>query len=127
MSHQEKASWGRLAHHFTDQVYSRNRAAHVQRVAPWVGLIVMGLDELGVTKRRVPSRLQLFFEYEGQWYKVWFNHRACPRGGLVIVEVASDRSGAKEGKTISVLRSIEEARAFYNACREGRWPTGWRK
>lgn len=104
----------RLATHFVDYLYEEYRGSrHVRRVAAWVGLIVLGIERLAGHNWRIPRNRQLRFDCSGSSYKAKYNHRAGPRGGIDIVEVLQGR-GAREGRTVSSIRSLADAQRFYD-------------
>jgi hypothetical protein len=109
------ASAERLANYFVDYLYDNYRGSrHVRRVASWTGLLVLGIEHLGA-KARIPRTRQLVFAYKDRSFKLKYNHKAGPRGGIDVVEVLQGR-GMPEGSTMRSIRSLSEAERFYLDC-----------
>jgi hypothetical protein len=109
------ASAERLANYFVDYLYDDYRGSrHVRRVASWTGLLVLGIERLGV-QARVPRTRQLVFRYKNRAFKMKYNHKAGPRGGIDLIEVLPGR-GMPEGPTVRSIRSLSEAERFYLDC-----------
>jgi hypothetical protein len=110
----------RVASHFIDYLFDDYQGSrHVRRVAAWVGLLVLGIDNLARAKWKVPRQRQLEFSYRGARYKAKYNHKAGPRGGVDIVQVLPGR-GSPEGATVRSMRSLRDAERFYRDCGTGR-------
>lgn len=108
-------SASRIADHFTDYLFHgyTGDKRHVQRIASWLGLLILGLEKLGVAWR--PSReRQLIFEISGKRYKARYNHAIKPRGGIEFVEVAKAR-GAPDIAVRVTISSLDDAARFYDA------------
>jgi hypothetical protein len=109
------ASGSRIADHFVDYLFHgyTGNSRHVQQVASWLGLLILGLEKLNVAWR--PSRArQLIFEKGGKRYKARFNHRIRPRGGVEFVEVAK-APGSPDIAVRVQIASLNDAAAFYDA------------
>src|SRR6266446_3478096 len=113
MARLAQASAELLADHFVNYLFDEYHGSrHVRRVASWVGLIVLGIEKLK-GRRYIPRTRQLRFEYAGRSFKAKYNHKAGPRGGIAIVEIASGR-GSPEGQTVGSITNLEEAASFYD-------------
>ena len=85
---------------------------HVRRVASWVGLIALGINKLtGILF--VPRAHQLPFDYHGRSFKVEYNHKAGPFGGIDIVEIVAGKRSPEE-QTVYSIRNLADAAAFYD-------------
>jgi len=102
-----------MADAFVNYLYDNYRGArHVRRVAAWFGLIVMGIAKVK-EEWRIPSSRQLMFDTKGRRYKVKYNHRLKPRGGIEIVEISKDRRPTEIGRVASFTNLLEAAK-FYD-------------
>ena len=109
----EGASSERLLDHFANYLFDHfQRNRHVRRVAPWLGLIALGIERVSGTAWKVPRERQLRFEHDGRSFKVKFNHRAGPRGGIDIIEILPGR-GSMPGTTVVSITNLGEAEQFY--------------
>ena len=104
-----------LAEYYVQYLFEEYHGTrHVRRVASWVGFIVKGIERvIGPNFERRRSR-QIGFEYHERQFKVKYVHRtkACPRGGVQIVEVLPGR-GAPEGKVVVEIGSLADAERVY--------------
>ncbi len=108
----ESFSPERMADAFVNYLYDEYQGSrHVRRVASWLGLLVLGIDQVKETWW-IPRSRQLFFEVGGHRYKVKYNHALGGRGGIEIIEVGYGR-GAPEIGSIAAITSLEEAARFY--------------
>ncbi len=82
---------------------------HVRRVATWVGLILKGIERIAGGSLRRRGKGQVKFQYQERHFKVKFNHKAGPRGGLDILEIRGIRNGALAAR----ITSLEEAEGLY--------------
>jgi len=107
-------SASRLADHFSDYLFHQytGNARHVQRVATWLGFLILGIEKLNVAWRPVRKR-QLIFERKGKRYKARYNHRIKPRGGVEFVEVAKT-PGSPDIAVVVTIASIKDAADFYD-------------
>ena len=107
----------RLADHLVNYLFDNySGSRHVRRVASWVGLIVLAIDKI-TEERWIPRTRQLKFTFQGQTFKVKYNHSIGGRGGIQIVEVLSGR-GSPEGDIVIEVKSLSEAEKFYNDAEE---------
>lgn len=93
--------------------YSGN-ARHVYRVAPWLGLIALGIEKIK-DSWRIGSSRQLIFEKGKKRYKARYEHgikRGGQRGGIEIVEVAKS-PGSPDITIAKQIGSLAEAENFY--------------
>ena len=109
-----RSSASRLADHFVNYLFHEYQGdnRHVQQVASWLGLLLLGLEKLGVEWRPYRAR-QLIFEREGKRYKARYRHQIKPRGGIEFVEVAAER-GMPDVRVARTITSLEDAAAFYD-------------
>ena len=123
MAHLVGAPADRLATYFVDYLFTEyGGSRHVRRVAGWVGLIVLGIEQLAGATWSVPRRRQLVFDYRNSKYKVKYNHKAGRRGGIDIVEVLPGR-GAPEGRLLTRMQSLQDASQFFQDRLRGvAWP-----
>jgi hypothetical protein len=92
---------------------------HVRRIASWIGFVVKGIERVvGANFERRRSR-QMGFTYHGRQFKVRYVHRtrACPRGGVQIVEVLPGR-GAPQGDIVVEIGSLADAERVYQTLRQ---------
>ena len=108
-------SASRIADHFINYLFHdyTGDSRHVQRVASWLGLLVLGLEKLKVDWRPSRSR-QLIFERRGKRYKARYNHRIKPRGGIEFVEVAKAQGSPDIAVRVTVA-SLADAASFYDS------------
>lgn len=113
----EDFSAERMAEHFVNYLFEgyAGNARHVRRVAAWLGLLALGIDKIKDNWHGSNSR-QLIFEKDGQKYKVRYNHRVRPNGGIEIVEVAPGR-GSPDAAVVLQIASLYEAARFYDSPR----------
>jgi hypothetical protein len=108
----EEFSAERMADGFVNYLYDKYRGSrHVRRVAAWFGFIVFGIEKIK-TSWWIHRTRQLFFEANGHRYKVKYNHKIKPRGGIEIVEISLDR-GSPEIQTVLTIASLNDAARFY--------------
>jgi|SRR5882724_7359740 len=104
----------RLADYFVAYLFRQYTGTrHVRRVASWVGLVILGIQEVAGQQWKVPRSRQLEFEIGGRTFKAKYDHHAGPRGGISIIEVLPGR-GSPEGDTVVTIRNLREAGAFYD-------------
>ncbi len=103
----------RIADHFVNYLFNEytGNARHVQRVASWLGLLILGIEKLKVTWRPSRSR-QLIFERRGKRYKARYNHRIRPRGGIELVEVAKAPGSPDIGVRVTIT-NLSDAAVFF--------------
>jgi hypothetical protein len=105
-----------LAEYFVRYLFEQYHGArHVRRIASWIGFIIKGIERVvGANFQRRRSR-QIGFSYHGRDFKVRYIHRtkACPRGGVQIVEVLQGR-GAPEGNIVVEIASLADAERVYH-------------
>jgi len=105
-----------LADYFVRYLFEEYHGTrHVRRIASWVGFVVKGIERVvGANFERRRSR-QIGFDYHGRQFKVRYIHRskACPRGGVQIVEVLPGR-GAPEGNIVVEIGSLADAERVYH-------------
>jgi len=110
----EDFSADRMADYFLTYLF-KNRAddRHVRRVASWLDLIILGIENvkdqwwLSQTRTR-----QLCFEISGKRYKARFNHKIGGRGGIEFVEVAKTK-GQPDIRVARQIADLAEAAAFF--------------
>ncbi|MFL6437690.1 MAG: hypothetical protein ACJ71Q_08935 [Terriglobales bacterium] len=85
----------------------------MRRVASWVGFIVSGVQRAVGQDWHIQRSRQLWFRYSDHTFKVKYNHRLKPRGGIEIVEVLSGQ-GSPEGGVVASMRDLSEVEQFYN-------------
>src|SRR5687767_10727471 len=98
-----------VANYFAGYLYDHfNGIRHVRRVATWLGFLLKAIERLPAQEvGRFHSR-QLAFTYRGRRFKVRYNHRIKPRGGIEFLELLPGR-GAPNGKTAFTVSSLAEA------------------
>ena len=104
----------RVADHFVNYLFGGYQGSmHVRRVASWVGLLALAIDNLPKSRWWFSKTRQLMFEYKSRRFKVKYNHTIKPRGGIEIVEIEA-KPGSPEIKTVVSIGSLKDAEAFYN-------------
>jgi hypothetical protein len=108
----ENFSAERMADAFVNYLFDHYRGSrHVRRVASWLGLLVLGIEKIK-DNWWIPRQRQLFFETKGHRYKVKYNHKLRPRGGVEIVQVGEGR-GVPEIGTVLTIVSLDDAARFF--------------
>jgi hypothetical protein len=107
----EHFSAERMTVEFVNQLHKMRAVPHVRRVAPWLGLLALGIEKIK-DKWWVHRTRQMFFEHRGRRFKVKFNHRIRPRGGIEIVEV-KPAPGSPEMGRILAFANLKDAEQFY--------------
>ncbi len=89
--------------------YPDNR--HIRRIAGWLGLLILGIEEL---KDRwwISHERQLCFEVNGTRYKAKYDHKIRPRGGISFVEIEA-KPGQPEVQVRKNIPDLGSAEAFY--------------
>jgi hypothetical protein len=104
-----------LAEYFVRYLFEEYQGTrHVRRIASCVGFVIKAIERVvGPHFERRRSR-QIGFEYHGRHFKVRYVHRsrACPRGGVQIVEVLPGR-GTPEGNIVVEIGSLADAERVY--------------
>lgn len=102
-----------MADHFANYLFNTYEGdnRHVQRVSTWLGLLILGVDKLGV-EMRVRQR-QIVFDLKEKRYKARYSHRIKPRGGIEFVEIEKS-PGSPDIKIVLSITSLEDAAAFYD-------------
>src|SRR5579862_1225619 len=114
MSKLDGVSADRIAEYFVKYLFKDFRGtSHVRRVAAWVGLIVLGIQRGAGHDWYISHRRQLWFSYAARTFKVKYNHRVEPQGGIEIVEVLPEQ-GSPEGDSVTTVKDLAEAERFYN-------------
>ncbi len=102
-----------MANYFVTYLFGKyGGARHVRRVAPWIGLIVLGIEKISGQSWRVPKQRQLWFEHGGRSFKARYNHLVGQKGGIEIVEVLQG-AGSPEGSVVYSITSLKGAEEFY--------------
>jgi hypothetical protein len=83
----------------------------VRRVASWLGLLVLGIENIK-DEWWIPRERQLFFTADGHRYKAKYSHQLRPRGGIEIIEIAEAR-GSPEIGTVATITDLDGAARFY--------------
>jgi|ERR1035438_7514126 hypothetical protein len=110
-----KKSTESIANHFVYYLVKKyNGGFHVQRVASWIGFIVLGLAKVRGIKISLRRSRQLEFEYKKRRFKVKFNHTIGKRGGIDIIEILTGR-GEPEGGTVLGIKTLLEAENAYHS------------
>jgi hypothetical protein len=103
-------SLDRLSDYLVNYIFAEKaEQKHVRRVLPWLGLLILAVDrvaESGMSRRYIR---QVGFEYRSRSFKVRYNHRAGPRGGIEIVEYF----GTEEGDVAVVIKNLKQAQGVY--------------
>jgi hypothetical protein len=116
MARLEGATAERLTQYFTTYLFQNYRGSrHVRRIAPWLGLIALGLQRLGA-QGRIPRVRQFQFDYRGYTFKAKFDHQLGVRGGIQIIQVLPGR-GSPEGEVAFSVESLGDAERFYSNSR----------
>jgi hypothetical protein len=103
-----------MANHFVTYLIDKyGGARHVRRVAPWIGLIVLGIEKISGQSWWVPKQRQLWFKHGGRSFKARYNHVVGEKGGIEIVEVLPG-AGSPEGNVVFSITSLKGAEEFYN-------------
>ncbi len=98
-----------LAHLF------RNNAdnPHVRRVASWLGLLILGIEEIK-DMWWVSHTKQLCFEFDGRRFEARYNHRLKPRGGIEIIEVGP-KPGLPDIGVVKMISNLKDAAKFFRS------------
>lgn len=100
-----------MADQFVNYLFNQKDVdRHVRRVASWIGLIMLGIEKVKDSWKRPTSR-QLKFEIGDKRYKAKYDHK-LGRGGIEILEIAKTR-GEEEGRTVTEIASLDDARTFF--------------
>lgn len=110
----------RISEHFANYLFHDygGHARHVYRVAPWLGLMALGIEKIK-GKWKPASARQLVFEIGSKRYKARYDHaikRGIQRGGIAIVEVEKSR-GSPDIKVVKEIGTLAEAEKFYKTPR----------
>src|SRR5437868_6010232 len=110
----------RMADHFVNYLFTvyGGNAKHVGRVASWLGLLALGIEKVKADWKPSRSR-QLVFETGGNRYKVRYNHKIKPRGGIEIVEVEK-KPGSPEIRVARSIGSLGRTRRPFTKSRPSR-------
>lgn len=109
----EDFSSDRMADVFVNYLYDEYQGSrHVRRVAAWIGFLVLGIEQLK-ENWWLHRKRQVFFESKGHRYKVKYDHRIKPRGGIAIVEVKNDRGSSEIGGPVLTIANLNDAARFY--------------
>jgi hypothetical protein len=86
---------------------------HVQRVAPWIDIMVSGLRLLGVTVHQYRLR-QATWTYGGRtfWARYRHPHQVKPFGAVEVSVGLSIRTARVQCR----IKSVHDAVKFYNDC-----------
>ena len=108
----------RMAEYFVTYLFDTYQGTrHVRRVATWIGFLLKSIERAsGGTLQRSHTR-QLVFGYRDSWYKVRYNHKAGPRGGIEIVETLSE-PGSPDGDVVVTVTNLDEAEDCYSTLEE---------
>ena len=79
--------------------------------------VVKAIERVSPAAFRRSRQRQLMFTYDGHSFKVRYNHKAGPRGGIEVVEVLAGR-GAPEGQVVAQATKLAEAEALYHDLRK---------
>jgi hypothetical protein len=103
----------RMAEHFTNYLFQdyAGNVRHVQRVSSWLGLLALGIEAIKADWKPSSSR-QLIFELGNKRYKVRYNHKIKPKGGIEFVEVEKSR-GSPDIHIVRTVSSLTDAADFY--------------
>jgi len=117
----KKNTWTaeRVARYFNDVLNETKNngnpklAAHIRRIAPWLGFITRGLEKLNPDDQGIKHKRQWGFLHKAQWYVCRGSHTIgsskVRRGGIEILPL----NGKKYGKVVVEITSLAEAEAFY--------------
>jgi hypothetical protein len=86
---------------------------HVRRVASWLGLLILGIEEIKDIWWVSHTR-QLCFEFDGRRFKARYNHRLKPHGGIEIVEV-EPKPGQPDIGVARAISNLKEAAKFFRS------------
>jgi hypothetical protein len=103
-----------VAQHFVNYMFdaeSLRHARHVQRVASWIGMVLLAIEHRKDEWKFVNKR-QLAFRVGDQWFKVRYQHEVRPRGGFQIVKMTDGRT---DGQVVKELGSLDDVERFYLA------------
>jgi hypothetical protein len=101
-----------VAQHFINYMFDKaNEVRHVQRVASWIGMVLLGIERRKDGWQFLNKR-QLAFRKGAKWYKVRYSHAVQPRGGLQIVEMFDGRT---DGQVVQELGCLDDVERFYLA------------
>lgn len=107
------ATAGGIADAFTAYLFRRYaKRRHVRRVTPWIGLIVLGIEQVKDGDWEVPRVRQLSFRMKNRELIAEYKHAVKPKGGIVIRE-------RKKAQPIVTIASLSDARDFYENPRAG--------
>jgi hypothetical protein len=95
-----------LSNHFLGVLSGKSR--HVQRVASWLGLVLVGLKNMRATDVRTYYKQRLRFCYRGKEYVLHYRHDLGGRGGLALYDKATSR-------VVFEMCSMEDAERFYTS------------
>lgn len=102
-----------VAQHFVNYMFDNATTRHVQRVASWIGLLVLAIkarrDEWKFWHNR-----QLVYRVDETWYKVRYSHTVGTRGGVQIVEMLDSKT---DGDVVRELTTLEDVEEFYLSSR----------
>jgi hypothetical protein len=105
----------RIANHFVYYLTKKyNGGFHVQRVASWIGFIVLGLAKVRGVRMNLRRSRQLEFSYKNRKFKVKFNHAVSKRGGIDVVEILPGR-GEPEGNKVLEIKTLSDAENAYHS------------
>jgi hypothetical protein len=103
----------RVADHFVNYLFADFQGSmHVRRVASWIGLLTLTIDNLPKSRWWFSNARQLMFEFKNRRFKIKYNHRLKPRGGIEVIQVEA-KPGSPEIKIVVSIGSLKEAEAFY--------------
>jgi hypothetical protein len=105
----------RLANYFVGYLFDQYKGSnHVRRVATWIGFIVKAIERAsGGDIQRNRSR-QVLFGFRGHTFKIRYNHKAGPRGGIEIVE-SLDLQGRPDALPCVTITNLGEAEDVYHS------------
>ena len=86
----------------------RSGQRHVRKIAPWIGLVGLGIAKVGHDLQPM-YRNRVSFTKDGQSYRMGFKHSKVNRGFLEIYEM----QGRSRGDTVVTISDVLEARDFY--------------
>jgi hypothetical protein len=104
-----------LADYFVRYLFEEYQGTrHVRRIASWIGFVIKAIERVVGANFEQRRARQIGFEYHARQFKVKYVHRtrACPRGGVQIVEVLPGR-GAPEGNVVVEIGSLADAERVY--------------
>jgi hypothetical protein len=110
----EDFSAERMAEAYLTYLFGKKAdSLHLRRVAPWLGLLILGVEKL---KDRwwVSRSKQLCFEFNGRRFKARYNRHLKPHGGIEIVEIET-KSGLPDIGVAKVISNLKEAAKFFRS------------